>query len=96
MNTLVALTTTFLPGWPTAQPLSAFQLFMLCLGGPIVVAAIIFGLGLGFGRRKELADDQRSAGLAVQPHRAQEAVVTATPQRALVEDDRSTGAHAAH
>lgn len=105
MSALVSMETFFFPGWPTAETPSAFFQFMLCLGAPLLIGATIIGLGLGLGRRRQYADDQRAAGLAeapvaerraVEPHRPQRALPTTEVADQVVVEHRSGGAHAAH
>lgn len=105
MSALVSMETFFFPGWPTAETPSAFFQFMLCLGAPVLVAATVIGLGLGLGRRRQYADDQRAAGLAEAPVAEHRAVAPHRPQRALpatevadeaVVEHHTRGAHAAH
>ena len=77
MNALVVLNTEFFPGHPTAETPSAFFMFMLCLGVPLIIGVVFTALGMGLGHKKDYAADQRTAGLA-----------PSTPQRAIDADGK--------
>lgn len=60
----ITLLETF-PGWPDVVEPSAFQLFMLCLGAPILVGIVMAAIVLGGGGRKQLAEENAAAGIAI-------------------------------
>ncbi|HIW30152.1 MAG TPA: hypothetical protein H9987_09095 [Candidatus Luteococcus avicola] len=62
---LTLLETTTFPGWPSVDPLTNFELFMLCIGAPLLMGLVMAALVLGGGRRKELAAENRAAGLSL-------------------------------
>lgn len=53
------------PGWPEVNEPSTMYMLMLCIGGPLLLGAIVGALVLGASRRSDVVAEERAAGLAI-------------------------------